>query len=181
MSKSAAFKSSGFKPGYRPGVGVMVLKDVHQVWVGQRCERHTGKKDTYWQMPQGGLEKELEGGLDRGENPLKGAHRELKEETSIQSVDLIAQTQFCYHYDFPEPAPLVFKTGVFRGQSQRWIAFHFRGDEGEIDINTSHPEFCRWKWMDIKEISLSVVPFKRKVYEAVIEELTPLIQDFYQT
>ena len=51
--------------GYRPAVGVMLINRERKVWVGQRIDSTLEA----WQMPQGGL--------DKGEEPLEGAYREL--------------------------------------------------------------------------------------------------------
>ena len=54
------------------GVGIVVLNRDNKVFVAKRIDN---PKD-FWQMPQGGV--------DEGENFLKAAYRELKEETSIK-------------------------------------------------------------------------------------------------
>ena len=59
------------EPGYRRGVGVMLLNADGQVWVGRRIDN----TDEAWQMPQGGI--------DEGETPWSTALRELEEETGI--------------------------------------------------------------------------------------------------
>ena len=61
----------------RKGVGVVLLNKNNQIFVAKRIDN---PKD-FWQMPQGGI--------DKGENYLDAALRELKEETSIKSVEVI--------------------------------------------------------------------------------------------
>jgi putative (di)nucleoside polyphosphate hydrolase len=67
--------------------------------------------------------------------------------------------------------------GRYGGQKQRWFAFRFTGDDTEIDIAPQghKPEFDRWRWVGIDEVAPLVVPFKRKVYEQVIEAFRPLV------
>ena len=57
---------------YRPGAGIMLLNREGNVWVGARIDNPADA----WQMPQGGI--------DEGEDPWKGALRELEEETGIR-------------------------------------------------------------------------------------------------
>ena len=47
----------------------------------------------------------------------------------------------------------------------------FTGDEQEINVNTKNPEFIDWKWITIEELPRSIVDFKRKVYENLVEEI----------
>src|SRR5438309_9343773 len=64
---------------YRPCVGTMVLNRDGLVFIGRRVEGPEHVDATHpWQMPQGGL--------DPGEDPLRAALRELREETNIRSV-----------------------------------------------------------------------------------------------
>ena len=48
----------------------------------------------FWQMPQGGV--------DEGEDFLKAAYRELEEETSINSVELIKELDGTITYELPD-------------------------------------------------------------------------------
>ena len=63
----------------RSGVGIVVLNKENKVFVAKRIDN----PKNFWQMPQGGV--------DEGENFLKAAFRELEEETSIKSVELIKE------------------------------------------------------------------------------------------
>lgn len=119
-----------------------------------------------WQFPQGGI--------DKGEDPLPAAKRELYEETGIQSVSLLAEAPDWFNYDLPEDLIGVALKGKFRGQTQKWFAFRFEGDEAEINI--THPpdgsdqEFDAWEWRDLSEMPELIVPFKRGIYEQVVAE-----------
>ena len=58
--------------------------------------------------------------------------------------------------------------GKYRGQKQLWYAMRFTGRDEDIDINTKHPEFTRWKWVKFEAISELIVPFKREIYREII-------------
>lgn len=143
---------------YRPCVGIMILNEAGQVFVGRRTDRY---KEA-WQMPQGGV--------DKGEEPQEAALRELWEETGITRdlVKVVAQTENWLPYDLPhEIVPQIWK-GKYRGQKQKWFLLRFHGTDEDVNIETEHPEFSSWKWMAPDDLIANIVPFKRDVYEAVM-------------
>lgn len=152
---------------YRPCVGVMVLNQAGLVWAGHRIAEPDSEMagvDKLWQMPQGGI--------DKGEDPLPAALRELYEETGIRSVSLLAEAPGWIHYDLPADKVGIALKGKFRGQKQKWFAFRFDGDESEIAINPPpgghDPEFDGWAWKRMIDLPELIVPFKRKVYDEVV-------------
>ncbi|MEP0519483.1 MAG: RNA pyrophosphohydrolase [Hyphomicrobiales bacterium] len=159
---------------YRANVGIALFNRLGQVWVGRRA----GMPETLpeeddmsfaWQMPQGGI--------DEGEDPLPAAKRELFEETNVTSIELLAEAVDWFTYEL---APDIIKKGwrsKYRGQRQKWFAFLFTGDEGEINVLTPgggkfDAEFSQWRWVDLKETPDMIVPFKREVYEQVVGEFS---------
>ncbi len=64
-----------------------------------------------------------QGGIDKGEAPLEAAWRELFEETSIRTADLITEAPEWIYYDLPDEALGIALKGKYRGQRQRWFAF----------------------------------------------------------
>ncbi|WP_185984465.1 RNA pyrophosphohydrolase [Aureimonas mangrovi] len=152
---------------YRPCVGIMVLNESGKVWVGKRVVEPKGEMDgavKLWQMPQGGI--------DEGEEPLPAAKRELYEETGIESVELLAESDGWIDYDLPPELVGVALKGRFKGQTQKWFAFRLTGPESEIRIapppGGHTAEFEEWGWKTMDEVLDLVVPFKRAVYEQVI-------------
>lgn len=143
---------------YRPNVGLMVLNSAGHVFTGQRLD-YPGSA---WQMPQGGI--------DEGEDAEIAAFRELQEETGIapDTVSVLAQSSGWISYDFPDYS-FATRWG-FRGQKQRWFLMRFSGADSQINIETEEPEFAAWRWMPPEELLENIVPFKRSVYEQVLQE-----------
>ncbi|PTW62874.1 putative (di)nucleoside polyphosphate hydrolase [Breoghania corrubedonensis] len=159
-------------PCYRPCVGIMLINPAGLVWVGKRTKGGPEHVDAThsWQMPQGGI--------DAGEEPLSAALRELYEETSVKSVSLLAEAPDWYTYDLPDPVARKSWKGRYHGQAQRWFAFRFEGDEGEIDVirppEGNKPEFSQWRWEQAARLPELIIPFKRQVYEDVVSAFAHL-------
>ena len=139
----------------RSGVGIVVLNKNNQVFVARRIDN----SKNFWQMPQGGV--------DKNEDYLAAAYRELEEETSIKNVDLVGELDGLISYELPKHLLGVIWKGKYRGQEQKWFVVRFLGKDSEININTDHPEFCEWKWVELENITDLVVDFKLHVYEDV--------------
>ncbi len=171
MSRAVEIDSESLP--YRPCVGIMVLNEKGLVWCGKRIaepdSEFTGS-DRLWQMPQGGI--------DDGEDPLAAARRELYEETGITSIEVVAEAGRWIKYDLPAHLVGIAFKGKYRGQIQRWFAFRFTGEDSEIAIDPppgGHtPEFESWGWKEMAELPELIVPFKRAVYEQVVDEFKSL-------
>ena len=147
----------------RIGVGAIVLNEYNRVLVGKRKDNPINK----WQMPQGGVNKE--------EDLYSAMRRELYEETSITSFRLIREIDKWLTYELPENLKGKIWKGKFRGQKQKWYILRFTGDDKEINVKTKDPEFIDWKWIKIDELPQSIVDFKKKVYEDLVEEISKTI------
>jgi len=147
----------------RKGVGIVLLNNENKVFVAKRIDN----PKNFWQMPQGGV--------DQNENYLKAAFRELKEETSIESVDLIKEIDDMTTYELPDNLLGIIWKGKYRGQKQKWFLMKFKGKDNEINLNTIHPEFLDWKWIDINKITDLVVKFKLDVYKKIQEEVKKIL------
>lgn len=148
---------------YRPCVGIMLVNKDGKVFVGQRLDAPKLGTQTAWQMPQGGV--------DDGEDPREAALRELWEETGV-THDLVrveAELPDWLPYDLPHDiVPRIWK-GRFRGQEQRWFLMRFLGNDTDVNIDTDHPEFSQWSWMNPNDVVDNIVPFKREIYAKVLE------------
>ena len=148
---------------YRNGVGIVLLNKENKVFVARRIDN---ARD-YWQMPQGGI--------DDGEDYFDAALRELKEETSIKTVELIKEVSNLTTYDLPDRLLGIIWKGKYKGQKQKWFIVKFKGEENEINIKTKHPEFLDWKWIDVKDLTTKVVDFKLHVYKKIQKEVEKVI------
>lgn len=150
---------------YRPCVGLVVLNRDGLIFAGQRLDN----PGDAWQMPQGGI--------DEGETPLEAALRELSEETGINpgAVDVIRESGYWHPYELPRTLIRKLWGGRFRGQTQRWFAIRYLGDDDGISIDTHEPEFRCWAWMHHEELIHKIVPFKRDTYTQVFDEFADLI------
>ncbi len=110
-------------------------------------------------------------GSTRARTPLEGAYRELEEETGIrrEHAELIAQADEELLYDLPEDMIGKVWKKRWRGQRQTWFLMRFTGTDSDVNIATLDPEFRAWKWAEAAELPAMIVPFKKKLYEEVLE------------
>ena len=157
---------------YRPCVGVMLVNEAGRVFVGQRIDaaHNSGGEGDFWQMPQGGI--------DEGEDLRTAALRELGEETGIvpEAVTFLAELDEELLYDLPDNLLGKLWGGKFRGQRQRWVLLRFTGTDADVRLDAHDPaEFMAWKWVAPEELPDLIVPFKKRVYRAVIDGFRDLI------
>ena len=158
---------------YRPCVGTMVLNRKGLVFIGRRTEGPEHVDLTHvWQMPQGGI--------DKGEDPWPAALRELAEETNISSVKKLDEVAEWLPYDLPPDVAKHAWKGKYRGQTQKWYALRFTGDDSEINIlepaGGHAPEFVEWRWEPMRNLPDLVIPFKRPVYQRVVDAFAHLVK-----
>ena len=147
----------------RNGVGVIVLNNQNKVFVGKRKDNPVDR----WQMPQGGV--------DIGESYLSAMKRELYEETSIKSIEILKEINGFFEYELPKNLVGIIWKGKFRGQKQKWFITRFIGNENEINLQTENQEFIEWKWIIPDELPRTIVDFKKKMYAELLETLKDFI------
>ena len=147
----------------RIGVGIIILNKNNQVFVGKRKDNPGNK----WQMPQGGV--------DKGENFVTAMRRELFEETSMKNIQILKEIKKIYEYELPKNLIGIIWKGKFRGQKQKWFIVRFLGNEKEINLNTKHPEFIRWRWVEPEKLPNIIVNFKKSLYLNLLKEINLII------
>lgn len=148
------------KNKYRHNVGLALFNKEGKVFMGKRIDTQT--PESAWQMPQGGI--------DKGENIIQAALRELKEEVGTDKVEILHVAKEPVRYDLPEEIAKKLWDGQYAGQEQTWVALRFIGEDIDIDLSTfDHPEFSEWQWMSLKEACETVIYFRKEVYTKVEE------------
>ena len=153
--------------GYRPCVGVMLVNADGLVFVGKRIDN---KEGDWWQMPQGGV--------DPDEDLEVAVLRELAEETGVSGdkVSIIGRIDEPMRYDLPKELLGKLWGGKYRGQEQVWFLARFSGTDADVDLEAHDPpEFCEYRWVEPDELPELIVPFKKRVYRAVVEGFRELI------
>ena len=143
----------------RNGVGIVVLNQDNKVFVGKRKDNPSNK----WQMPQGGINK--------GEDYITAMKRELYEETSIKSIEILKEIDGYFEYELPKNLVGIIWKGKYRGQKQKWFIAKFLGEETEINLNTKYAEFVEWKWIIPKMLPEVIVDFKKDLYNKLLKEI----------
>lgn len=141
---------------YRPNVAAIIVSSEYpqekMVFIAERSDL-----EGVWQFPQGGI--------DEGESSEEALFRELKEEIGTKKIDIIAEYPDWIAYDFPPH--IAEKMAPYSGQKQRYYLVRLKKD-AKIDLDTKHPEFKRYRFVDVSELFDHIAHFKKAVYEQVI-------------
>ncbi|MBI1178910.1 MAG: RNA pyrophosphohydrolase [Alphaproteobacteria bacterium] len=149
---------------YRPCVGIVLVNRRGEVFVAARIDN----PEDAWQMPQGGI--------DKGEDPREAAFRELGEEIGTANAEILAESDDWLQYDLPPELIGKLWGGRYRGQEQKWFVMRFLGEDGEIDLETRHPEFRDWKWVPFGQVPELIVPFKRALYQDLVARFGDVVR-----
>ena len=149
---------------YRLCVGMMILNQSNEILVGRRLDHPSG----YWQMPQGGI--------DKNEIPEEAVWREMMEEIGTNNADLIHTSSHWLNYEIPKDTLKTLPWGEkYVGQKQKWFVFRFTGKNTDINVGTENPEFSEWKWTNQNTLTNNAVPFKKNLYERVLQEFKKIL------
>lgn len=162
---------------YRSCAGIALFNRQGQVWLGHRVKGNDPKlssdiseNDKLWQLPQGGI--------DKGEKPLKAAKRELWEETGVTNTRKIARIDGWLKYELPDELLGKGLKGKYRGQQLAWFAFLYEGDGSDINIleppDGMPVEFDEWRWATLEDIPKTIVEFKKPIYRKVVKKFAHL-------
>lgn len=165
QSTSAGDQAGRDASRYRPGVGIVLLNDKGEVFIGRRSD----VKHEAWQMPQGGM--------DQGESPREAALRELREEIGTDNADVLAESEHWLYYDVPPGLAQHAWQGRWQGQRQKWFVMAFKGSDSDIDVATPDAEFNAWRWVSPLELAALAVSFKRQLYRRVLGEFAEIFRD----
>ncbi len=138
---------------YRPNVAAILTDAQDRIFIAERVNISGA-----WQFPQGGI--------DDGEDAETAMFRELAEEIGVrrEQVEVIEQ-RGGYRYAFPKPR---LKYGIYGGQEQTYFRLRFLGRDEDVNLDATHREFARWRWIRPDEFRMQwVPPFKRGVYRQV--------------
>ena len=143
---------------YRPNVGAALFNRRGQVFVARRADLPNAEGPAGgWQLPQGGI--------DPDEDPRAAVLRELAEEIGTDRAEIIGEHPDWLTYDLPPDLVGVALGGRYRGQTQRWFALRFIGEDGDIRLDADpDPEFDAWRWAALHELPALAVDFKRPIY-----------------
>ena len=141
----------------------MILNNNNDILVGRRLDHPSG----YWQMPQGGI--------DDNENPEEAVWREMMEEIGTNKAKLYKTSNQWIKYEIPKETLDHLPWGkIYIGQTQKWFMFKFLGKDKDINVETQDPEFSEWKWMNYNDLVKNAVPFKKNVYQKILNEFKEL-------
>jgi len=141
---------------FRPNVAAILLNMDNEMLIAERAHIRGS-----WQFPQGGV--------DPGEGLEEALFREMEEEIGVQAhLIQLLDRKGGYRYEFPKGR---LKYGIYGGQEQVYYLARFLGHDSDINIDTKHREFGRWRWIKPEKFDMEWVPrFKRDVYQRILRD-----------
>ena len=142
---------------YRPNVAMIIVSHNYphqkELFIAQRNDLLD-----IWQFPQGGI--------DDGEEVEEALFRELEEEIGTNKAHVLSEYPEWISYDFPPK--IAKKMSPYKGQTQRYFLLKLEKN-AQINLETKHPEFSDYKFVDVDEALAMSAHFKKPVYTKVIE------------
>ncbi len=145
------------KEQYRPNVAMIILSENYpekkEIFIAQRNDL-----TDIWQFPQGGI--------DEGEEIKEALFREMQEEIGTVEAKIIAEYPEWVSYDFPNK--IAKRMTPYKGQKQRYFLIQLNKN-AKINLDTKHPEFIDYKFVDIDRVLYHTAHFKKPIYKTVID------------
>ncbi len=139
---------------YRRSVVAVIQREDGKILVGKGT-----RSLAEWQLPQGGVES--------GESVEIAVRREIEEETSLKTFEIVSRTHGVITYDWP-PEHLK-RGGPYIGQSQTYFLISVRS-VGVSEIRPS-VDFSEYEWLLPAEILSRAIPMRKAAYRAAFVEL----------
>jgi len=152
--------------GYRANVGIILANRHGKLFWARRIGQQS------WQFPQGGIKE--------NETPEQALFRELHEEVGLlpKHVEVLGRTAGWLRYDLPNHLLRKDKLPLCVGQKQIWFVLRLVVPADHVCLDAcDKPEFDYWRWVDYWHPIKEVIAFKRKVYNAALKELGPMLFD----
>lgn len=153
------------RPFRKNVVGCLINKN-NQVLICKRAARAAQKiydefdmSKEHWQLPQGGV--------NENESDEEAVLREVKEETSVDRVDIIAKIEKASTYDWPVKLALKTYGSRYRGQTQS--LFYLRLKEHNPKILLEAAEFSEYKWVSPEELPQILHPVRKALAKTILE------------
>ncbi|MBI5530364.1 MAG: WecB/TagA/CpsF family glycosyltransferase [Candidatus Doudnabacteria bacterium] len=139
----------------RPNAAVVLLNSENQVMICRRNpadfrvdmtgEATQGERENYWQFPQGGI--------DRNEDIVQAAARELMEETNITQVKHLytSARKNIYYWSNAGRHLWINRNFLFKGQEQSIVYFRFIGKDEEIKF-PEDDELMEHRWVEASDL-----------------------------
>jgi exopolysaccharide biosynthesis WecB/TagA/CpsF family protein len=163
----------------RKNAAIVILNRQNRVLVCQRnpkdfhidviTTQEALQRKNYWQLPQGGV--------DGTENIVEAAKREAKEETGIQSLELIKISEKTNTYIWNNALRKFWHNRRHRniGQIQNVVYFKFTGTDDEIKIDNH--EFINYQWTDINSLPEIIHPERAGLVKIAADDLNEMLKN----
>lgn len=143
---------------YRPNVVGFIVNQFGEVLILNA----RGKGD-YWGLPQGGTE--------RGESLESAVRREVKEETNLTDVSVVAIYKDIYQYSWSKP----YTHSGYKGQRQTLCIIRYNGPVRAVRTNPF--EHKAYRWVKVSELLRQSSPVHKKQYELFLQKYNEFLNE----
>lgn len=144
---------------YRPNVVAMIINKFGEVLL-----LNAEGSRNYWGMPQGGI--------DHGEDLEAATRREIKEETSLEDLEIVSVTPNIYKYNWPKH----YTHRGYKGQKQSLFIVKYHGDSRAVRLNSI--EHKAFRWVKIEDLISKSSPAHKEQYKLFLEKYNQVKDKF---